>query len=55
MGGEPSIPVQNVIDVKDQVKFKVLLANWWSPSSEVGSYRNPIIRRRNEKRGYYRT
>ena len=32
--------VQNVIDVKDQVKFKVLLANWWSPSPEVGSYRS---------------
>jgi hypothetical protein len=30
--------VQNVIDVKDQVAFKVLLANWWSLSSEVGGY-----------------
>ena len=29
--------VQNVIDPNDQVKFKVLLANKWSPSSEVGS------------------
>jgi hypothetical protein len=31
-------PVQNVIDVKDQMTFKVLLANWWSPSPEVGGY-----------------
>jgi hypothetical protein len=38
--GRASKPVQNVIDVKDQMTFKVLLANWWSPSSEVGSYRN---------------
>jgi len=30
MGVDLSIPVQNVIDVKDQMKFKVLLANWWS-------------------------
>jgi len=37
MGGELS-PVQNVIDVKDQMTFKVLLANWWNPSSELGSY-----------------
>ena len=32
------VPVQNVIDVKDQVTFKVLLANWWSLGSKVGSY-----------------
>jgi len=25
--------VQTVIESKDQMKFKVLLANWWSPSS----------------------
>ena len=33
--------VQNVIDVKDQMKFKVLLANWWSPSPEVGDIERP--------------
>lgn len=38
---EPIIPVQNVIAVKDQLAFKVLLANWRSPSSEVGSYKIP--------------
>ena len=31
--------VQNVIDIKDQLTFKVLLANWWSPSPKVGGYR----------------
>ena len=41
--------VQNVIDIYDQVKFKVLLANWWSPSSEVGSDRS-AIKKGNEKR-----
>jgi hypothetical protein len=35
-GEDPFIVVQNVIEVKDQLTFKVLLANWWSPSSEVG-------------------
>ena len=29
---------QNVIDSKDQMAFKVLLANRWSPSSDMGSY-----------------
>ena len=29
--------VQNVIDRKDQMKFKVLLVNWWSLAPEVGS------------------
>ncbi len=29
---------QNVIDVQDQMTFKVLLANRWSPSPEVGLY-----------------
>jgi hypothetical protein len=33
-------PLQNVIDVKDQMKIKAQLANWWSPSSEVGSSRS---------------
>jgi steroid delta-isomerase-like uncharacterized protein len=32
--------VQSVIDSKDQMKFKVLLANWWSPSPEMGGYTN---------------
>ena len=31
---------QNVIDVKDQLTLKVLLANWWCPSPEVGGYTN---------------
>jgi hypothetical protein len=34
------LPFQNVIDVKDQMSLKVLLANWWSLSSKVGSYKN---------------
>ncbi len=32
------IPVQNVIDLKNQLTFKVLLANSWSPSPEMGGY-----------------
>jgi len=32
------LDIQNVVDVKNQLTFKVLLANWWSPSSEVGSH-----------------
>ena len=38
MGKRRLLTVQNVIDVKDKVTFKVLLANWWNPSSELGSY-----------------
>ncbi len=30
------------MDLKDQIKFKVLLANWWSLSSDVGSSRSAI-------------
>ncbi len=30
-------PVQNVIDLKDQLSLKVLPANWWSPNYEVES------------------
>jgi len=37
MGGKTNWAVKNVIDKKDQVAFKVLLANRWSPSSEAGS------------------
>jgi hypothetical protein len=29
--------VPNVIDIYDQLTFKVLLANWWSLGSELGS------------------
>jgi hypothetical protein len=32
--------VKNVIDVKDKLTFKVLLANRWSPSPEVGGSNN---------------
>jgi len=32
--------VQNVIDIKDQMTFKVLLANWWSLSPEMGGYKS---------------
>ncbi len=30
--------IHNVIGLKILLTFKVLLANWWSPSSEMGSY-----------------
>ena len=33
----------NVIDVKDQMTFKVLLANRWSHSPEVGGYTSTKI------------
>ncbi len=31
---------KNVIDQKNQLTIKVLLANWWSPSPEMGGYTN---------------
>jgi hypothetical protein len=31
---------QTVIDVKDQMTIKVLSANGWNPSPELGGYRN---------------
>ena len=34
-------PVQNVIDVKDQLTFKVLLANRWNPIPEIKGLKDP--------------
>jgi hypothetical protein len=38
---EPPLPVQNVIDVKDQMTFKVLLANWWNLAPRWGAIEVP--------------
>ena len=38
--------VQNLIDPKDQMKFKVLLANWWSLAPRWGAIEVPRKGRR---------
>ena len=48
MGRETVIPVQNVIDRYDQMKFKALLS-LWNLSSEVRSYTNTKKWRRGEE------
>ncbi len=43
-------PVQNVIDVKDQLAFKVLLANWWSLAPRWGAIQVPNRDRTSKER-----